>query len=89
MNKEKAIKLFSELITKIYESENLTNELLLEIKKDLKKIDDLIPRKQYYRELVIFLDKAKKENDLNLRNNYKFLFLSGLEKRLEILKILE
>lgn len=37
MNKQEAIKLFSELISKIYNSTDLTDDLLKEIEKDLKK----------------------------------------------------
>lgn len=89
MEKQEAIKLFSELITKIYNSTDLTNELLDEIEIDLKKIDKLLPRKQYYRELMIFLDKARDVKNIISRNNYKFLFLSDLESRLNMLKRLE
>lgn len=86
MEKQEAIKLFSSLITKIYNSTDLTDELLDDIEKDLKKIDKLLPRKQYYRELMIFLDKARDVDNLISRNNYKFLFLSDLESRLNMLK---
>lgn len=89
MKKQEAIKLFSSLITKIYNSTDLTDELLDEIEKDLKKIDNLLPRKQYYRELMVFLDKAKTQENMISRNNYKFLFLSDLESRLNMLKRLE
>ena len=89
MKKEEGIKLFSELINKIYNSTDLTDELLCEVDEDLKIIDDLLPRKQYYRELVVMLDKAREIDNLILRNNYKFLFLSDLEKRLNMLKRLE
>ena len=89
MKKEEAIKLFSDLITKVYNSTDLTDELLDEIDNDLKIIDKLLPRKQYYRELVIMLDKARELENVILRNNYKFLFLSDLEKRLDMLKRLE
>lgn len=89
MEKQEAITLFSELITKIYNSTDLTDDLLDEIEEDLKKIDDLLPRKQYYRELIVFLDKARDVENLISRNNYKFLFLSDLESRLNMLKRLE
>lgn len=89
MNKKDAIKLFRDLINKIYISTDLTDELLNEIDVDLKLIDSILPKKQYYRELIIFLDKAREIDNILLRNNYKFLFLSNLEKRLDMLKRLE
>lgn len=89
MNKKDAINLFRDLINKIYISTDLTDELLNEIDTDLKLIDSILPKKQYYRELNIFLDKAREIDNILLRNNYKFLFLSNLEKRLDMLKRLE
>lgn len=70
-----------DLINKIYNSSKLTDSLLDEVKKDIELMNEFITKKAPYRELIILIDSAKMQKNMIVRQNYKFLILSNLEKR--------
>lgn len=87
MTKTNHIEMIRVLINKIYNTPNLTDDLLVEIKKDIKQISKLVDENKAYRELLVLIDAAKVQKLITARNNFKFAILSGLEKEYKKLNI--
>lgn len=81
MDKDNCKNLIRDLINKVYNSTDLTNELLDEIQEDIEKMNEFISKKAPYRELVVLIEGAKKQESMAIRQNYKYTILSTLEKR--------
>ena len=80
MAKADYVEMVRALINKIYNTPNLTDDLLSEIKRDIKKISKLVDENKAYRELLVLIDAAKVQRLITARNNFKFAILSSLEK---------
>ncbi len=81
--------LIRDLINKIYNSSDISNEILDETQKDLDVISKLLEETQFSRELKVFLDSARAQDNQIGKNSFKFLILSNLEKRYQKLCRLE
>lgn len=81
MEKNESKILIRNLINKIYNSTDITEEILSEIEKDLEIISKYLKETKFSRELSIFIESARKQKTQIGKNSFKFLFLSNLEKR--------
>lgn len=78
-----------QLISKIYNSPYITDEILLEIDKDIEKITQKNDNDSLKREIKVLIKGAKEHNNKIIRNNFRFLFLSNLEKEYKRLCLAE
>ncbi|MDA3855836.1 MAG: hypothetical protein PF569_06240 [Candidatus Woesearchaeota archaeon] len=81
MNKDETKVLIRNLINKIYNSADITNDILDEIEEDLKIISEYLQETRFSRELGVFISSAREQKNQIGKNSFKFLFLSNLEKR--------
>lgn len=80
MNTEVTKELTRQLINKIYNSPYITDDILIEIEKDIEKITPKNEDNTLKREIKVLCQGAKKQDNKIVRNNFRFAFLSNLEK---------
>ena len=80
---------FENVLDKMYESIDLTIEILEAIDTTLNEINKIMPPNHFYREIKIFVDKAKKTDNLIKRNNLRSLILENLEEEYRKVKEIE
>jgi hypothetical protein len=86
MVESKIISIFENLIEKLYSESTLSDDLLREIKEDLKSQEGVLNFNRFYRELNLMIDTALKAN-VDRRDYLKFAIISDLERELENLKL--